>query len=140
MDATDRINEEFDRLLVLGTDRMLARPYGERIVWYVVCTRCEIDIDGFASVYEQALDAAELSVLIDGLRKLDERELADAFALGLELLQSDGFYKHLNWHNVSEDVKRQIAAIGKRVGSGLWGLDEKLVALLDANTDNRPSQ
>lgn len=57
--ATDRIAEEFNRLVALGPDVVATRSRAEQIIFYVVATRCEIDINGFASVYEQLL--AQLS-------------------------------------------------------------------------------
>jgi len=139
MDATDRIVEEIDRLVALGRDGVAARPLSEQIVYYVVATRCEIDIDGFASVYEQDVNPAELEVLINGLRRIGEAELAADFRRGLELLEMDGFYTHMNWNKVSLLVKAEIDAIGERVDQRLWDLDEKLAALLDDDAAARPA-
>ena len=139
MDATDRIVEEFDRLVAMGRDGVAARPLGERVVYYVVATRCEIDIDGFASVYEQDLSPPELEVLINGLQRMGEAKLAAEFRHGFELLDSDGFYGHMNWNKVSPTVKAEIDAIGERVGPRLWDLDEKLAALLDDDAAARPA-
>jgi hypothetical protein len=138
-DATNRIVEEFERLVALGRDGVVTRPLAERIVYYVVATRCEIDIDGFASVYEQALDAAEIKALIDGLERIGEAELAAEFRRGFELLESDGFYIHMNWNKVAPGVRADIDAIGERVGPRLWDLDEKLAALLDDEASARPA-
>ena len=140
MDATDRIVEEFNRLVALGRDGVATRPLAERTVYYVVATRCEIDIDGFASVYEQDLNPAELEVLINGLQRIGEAELAEEFRRGFEALSSDGFYGHMNWNKVSQTAKAQIHAIGERVGPRLWDLDEKLVTLLDENAADRPAE
>jgi hypothetical protein len=137
MDATGRIVEEFNRLVALGRGGIAQRPAAERIVYYVVATRCEIDIDGFASVYEQDLNAAELAILVDGLNQIGESELADEFDHGFGLLKQDGFYEHMNWNNVSESVKADIEGIGQRVGDRLWALDEKLAAILDDADDRR---
>ena len=71
-------------------------------------------------------------MLIKGLRKLEEAQLADDFALGFDLLQRDGFYRHRDWRLVSPDVKSQIDVISDRIGDQLWTLDERLVALIDA--------
>ena len=131
MDATDRIVEEFDRLVALGRDGVARRPAAERIVYYIVATRCEIDIDGFASVYEQDLNPAELAILVDGLTQIGETELAGEFHRGFVLLKQHGFYEHMNWNKVSDSVKAEIEAIGERVGHRLWALDQKLAALLD---------
>jgi hypothetical protein len=140
MDATDRIVEEFDRLVALGRNGVATQPLAERIVFYIVATRCEIDIDGFASVYEQELNAAEIEVLIDGLQRIGEAELAAEFQRGFELLESDGFYTHMNWNNIAPSVKTDIDAIGERVGPRLWDLDEKLAALLDDEAMTRPAE
>lgn len=131
MDATDRIVEEFNRLVALGCDGVAQRPAAEQIVFYVVATRCEIDINGFVSVYEQLLDRTKLAILVDGLNQIGETELAGEFHRGFTLLDEVGFYEHMNWNRVSESVKADIEAIGERVGDRLWALDPKLAALLD---------
>jgi hypothetical protein len=119
MDAPDHIVEEFDRLAALGRTGVARRPAAERVVYYVVATRCEIDIDGFSSVYEQDLNAEELATLVDGLNQIDEKELAREFRLGFDLLKADGFYGHMNWDKVSDSVKAEIDAIGERIGDRL---------------------
>lgn len=110
-------------------------PFADKVVYYVVATRCEIDINGFSSIYEQGLNSHELALLVDGLNKLDEMDLARQFASGLQLLQSEGFYTHMNWDQVPAAVKVEIGVIGERVGDRLWSLDEKLASLLNGKTD-----
>ena len=114
MDATDRIAQEFDRLVALGRSGVAPRSAAERIVYYVVATRCLIDIGGFASVYEQDLNPAEVAILVDGLNEIGEKRLARELQRGFELLKADGFYAHMNWSKVSASVKAEIAAIGQR--------------------------
>jgi hypothetical protein len=140
MDAIHRIIEEFDRLVALGGDAVAARPLAERVIYYVVATRCEIDINGFVSVYEQLLTPAELEMLISGLQRIGEAELAAEFRRGFQLLESDGFYGHMSWKKVAPAVKAEIKAVGGRVGARLWDLDDKLASLLgdDAATPDRP--
>lgn len=133
MDAIDRIVSEFNRLVAMGRAGVALQPPAERVVYYVVATRCLIDIDGFASVFEQDLDPLELGVLINGLRQIGESDLAGEFQRGFQLLTDDGFYSHMNWLKVSRGVKDEIDAIGKRVGDRMWDLDGKLTALLDWN-------
>ncbi len=133
MDASQRIINEFDRLIALGHEKVHAQRYAERVVYYVVVARCEADMEGFSSTYEQALTADEMGVLVDGLQHLGEPRLAKEFASGLEALRTDGFYTHLNWNRVSDRVKARIEEIGRSIGSELWRLDEKLVALLDGD-------
>jgi hypothetical protein len=139
MNASDRIVEEFNRLVAIGQDRIPDQPHAERVVYFVVATRCEIDMEGFASVFEQAFKPSELRILVEGLHSLGEKYLADEFARGFELLRLEGFYDHMNWNRVSAGAKQQIAQIGERIGDRLWGLDEKLAALLDAEADRKPS-
>src|SRR5689334_5683059 len=108
MNPADRIGELFDRLLALGRHAIVERPAAEQIVYYVVATRCEIDIDGFASVYEQALKPNELEILVGGLRQIGEDELAAHFLDGFELLKATAFYPEMNSKKVSAQVWNQI--------------------------------
>jgi hypothetical protein len=137
MDATNRIIEEFDRLVALGPSGLAKRPIPERIVFYVVATRCETDINGFASVYQQGLDPTELAILVDGLEQIGENELASEFRRGFELLKLNGYYDHMNWNKLLDSARVEIEVIGKRVGDRLWDLDAKLAALLDASGRHR---
>lgn len=139
MDATDRIAEEFDRLNALSPSRLAKRSVAEQVVRHVVATRCEIDMGGFASVYEQLLARAEFEVLIAGLERMREKRLATQFRRGVALLEADGFYDHKDWKKVSAKVRKQIDAIGERVGSRLWDVDGKLAKLLDDGTAARPA-
>jgi len=131
MDATDRIVEAFDRLVAVGRDGVARRPAPDQIVYYTVATRCEIDISGFSSVYEQALNPTEISILVDGLNQIGEKDLADAFYRGFKLLRDDGFYEHMNWNRVSNAITSEIELIGVQVGDRLWALDGKLARLLE---------
>jgi hypothetical protein len=139
MNATDRIVEEFDRLEAMGRAFIATRPGPERIVYYVVAARCEIDINGFGSLYAQGLDPVELAILIDGLNQIGEGELAGEFRRGFDLLKQSGYCEHRNWNQVSEFVKNEIEAIGERVGDRLWTLDHKLAALLPNARDRQSS-
>lgn len=46
MDATDRVAAEFDRLVAMGRAGVALRPITERYLYYIVATRCDIDIAG----------------------------------------------------------------------------------------------
>jgi hypothetical protein len=131
MNASQCIINEFDRLLTLGREEIRRRPFAEQVLYFVVVARCEADMEGFSSIYEQALTADEMQTLIGGLRQLDEPKLAIEFAGGMEALEKEKFYDHRNWNRVPDQVKEQIDAIGQHIGSELWGLDEKLAALID---------
>jgi hypothetical protein len=133
MDPRHRIVNEFDRLVALGRERIANQSIADRAVYYIVATRCEIDIDGFAAVYEQDLNPTELATLVAGLNEIGESEVAEAFDRGYRLLKQEGFYDHMNWHKVPDNTKSQIELISKEVGDRLWDLDDKMVALLDGS-------
>ena len=132
MDAADQIVELFDRLVELEPDERAARPLEEQIIFLVVAARGEIDINGFASVYEQLLGPVDLALMAGGLDHIGERELAEEFCKAHALLESDGFYRHGDWAKVSTGTKLEIDRIGSRVGDRLWELDVKLLTLLES--------
>jgi hypothetical protein len=86
-------------------------------------------MNGFDSVFEQALKLEEVEVLIGGLRSLDEDRLADEIEAASKLLQRHECY---SGGRISDDVRDRLESIGDRIGDRLWDLDSKLVALLDA--------
>jgi hypothetical protein len=140
MDPTDRIASEYDRLVAMGRDGVASCPQSERFVFCAVSTRCEIDINGFDSVFEQGLTADELLILIDGLNLIHEPHLALEFRRGFDLLDAQGFYQHLNWNHVAQEAKNEIDAIGDRVGDQLWQLDDKMAKLLDGTAEVKPEE
>lgn len=132
MDPSDeRIADEFNNLVDLGRDEVNTMSFAHRAIFYIVATRCEIDIDGFSSVYEQDLNPSELATLVAALEAIGESDLASAFDRGYRLLEKDGFYNHRNWKLVPPETVAQIELIGEQVGDYLWDLDAKLVSLLD---------
>jgi hypothetical protein len=131
MDASFRIADEFDRLIAIGLEGLHKCSFAERAVFWIVSTRCEIDMNGFSSVYEQLLGKEEGKVMVEGLRRIGEAGLAQAFERGMELLRGEGFYSHLNWGRVASDVREKVERIEDEVGDRLWDLDEKLVRMLE---------
>jgi hypothetical protein len=77
------------------------------------------------------LNPTQISILVDGLNTIGEKDLADAFYRGFRLLKDDGFYEHMDWNKVSNAVKSELEVIGLFVGDRLWALDRKLAVLLD---------
>jgi len=130
MSPSELIGREFERLVGLGREKIAFCSGVEQTIYFVVLTRCEIDMAGFSSVYEQALDAAELRILIAGLRAIGEGETAEEFSRGLALLEREGFYDGRNWTRLSAPTKAAIEELGQRIGARLWTLDEKLAALV----------
>lgn len=132
MDPSARICDEYDHLLAMGYEHIAVQPIAGQVIFYVVIARCEKDMANFESIFEQALNERELTVLIDGLRKMDESNLADCFADAFKSLKEAGFYPRRDTKGLSEKTKARIAALGNEVGDRLWNLDAKLVALLQA--------
>lgn len=130
LEASKRIGEVFNRMLPFGRNAIANRSYAERVVWFVVIARCEKDMNGFASVFEQAFEPSEMESLIDGLRGLDENNLAAEFARGHELLKRHGFYDHRDLKRVA-GAEELIAQMDENIGDQLWDLDVKMAALLD---------
>ena len=138
--ASQQICDLFNHLVTLGRKVVLGLPSAERVVGLVVIARCEKDMNGFASVFEQAFEAAEVDALIDGLRKLDEDNLADEFALGHELLNRHGFYDHRDLKRIA-GAEELLDQMEENIGDRLWDLDVKMVALLEVeNTGFDPER
>lgn len=124
MDAADRISEAFDRLITIPVDQRANLPISERLVFYVVAARCEIDIGGFASLCN-AFSADEFDFLVEGLRRLGENDVVNAL---------NSATKQLNEARIATqraEIENSLEVIGQQVSSRLWELDEKLTALLD---------
>lgn len=130
MTSSERISSEFDRYLGYGHSSMAERPKAEQIIYYVVIARCEKDMAGFASIFEQSLTESELCVMIEGLRMLSEDELAELFQQVVQSLKQEGYYPLRDIRTMSKRVKDIIAETGEQVGDRLWDMDDKLVSLL----------
>jgi hypothetical protein len=135
MDASERIADEFDRLNEMEPKRLRKCSFAERAIYWIVATRCEIDTNGFSSVYEQLLGEEEGGIVVEGLRRLGEKRIAGQFERGIELLRAAGFYHHRKWRSVPQNVREKIERIEDVVGDRLWDLDAKLVRMLDEKND-----
>ena len=132
-DPSQRIADHFDEL-VRKTPGGPPWSHGDEVVWHVVSTRCEIDMNGFASVFEQCLDRNDVAFLITAFEELEEPDLARAFAAAQSLLFDAGFdAMRMNCADLPADVQERLSAIGASIvkGNRLWGIDGKLVRLLD---------
>ena len=125
MDATDRIIEAVDRLITIPGDQRANLPFAERLVFYVVAARCQIDIGGFTSLWD-SFSADELDFLVNGLRRVGENVVVNALNTATKQLNEA--------RSVTErgKLKDSLEGIGQQVSSRLWELDEKLTALIDA--------
>src|SRR5687768_1794450 len=95
VDAVDPVQvvaARFELLLELNDAELRQRASSERILFYLVHVRCQIERGGFTVMFEQALDEGEWGVLIDGLRRLGRRDLAGALQTGVDALAAEGYF------------------------------------------------
>jgi hypothetical protein len=52
-------------------------------------------------------------LLISGLERIGEADVAEQFRRGFEALKANGFYAHMNSDKVSPGVKADIDAVGE---------------------------
>lgn len=108
----------------------------DRIVWYIVSTRCEMDMEGFSSAFEQLLSEQELLFLIQSLRAIDAPDLAGAFDECHGLLKRAGFYDQpgVLLQELAPSIQESLDTVGRQLQAEdeLWKLDDKLVKLIKA--------
>lgn len=102
----------------------------EQIFYYVVATRCEMDMNGFDSVFDQLLDQDAIQFLVDSLNDLGATQLADLFEAACMRLDNVGFFDDDSARvidfvsddqtEILEDIEEQV-----RKDDALWALDEK---------------
>lgn len=106
----------------------------ERVIYYVVSTRCEMDMNGFGSVFDQLLTEDELVFLIQSLEELGETGLKDSFQAAHEFLTELGFFEKsaLMTYDLPENQQATLEMIEDRLRAEerLWELDEKLLGLI----------
>jgi hypothetical protein len=134
MEASDRVSRCFDAVSKPGHAKICKQSFAEQVVFFVVVARCEKDMNGFSSIFEQALDGDGMKTLIQGLDAMSEPELAGIFRQIFEAIQADGFYEGLNWKCVSNSSKTLIDLAEDKIGERLWELDEKMATLLDSSS------
>ena len=136
MNADVIVADYYTRLV----DRVNASGVGhlsenDRIIWYIVSARCEKDMEGFDSIFIQFASETELPILIEGLNRIDEHELAALFKRAFQALQKAGFYARgtPSYYQLQGELADEIEQLGELIGDRMWGLDEKLVPLIEAD-------
>ena len=136
-----RITEKFSELVERSHNEGGIDDFStaERAVWFIVSTRCEIDIADFISVFEQFLskaDVTETSDYLDALGLTDEAKLFDEV---LDLLVSHEFYgdddrPSIPFNALPQHVFDRVDAIGDMIGDSnvLWDIDDRLCDALDS--------
>jgi len=105
----------------------------DRVIWYIVATRCEIDMGGIESVFDQLLSEAEVRFLIGALASLGEDRLSAELASVYSSLVASSFYtQSMSCSELDADVRANLeAAAGSLSASnGLWALDSKLAVII----------
>jgi len=139
--AAEVIADHFDHL-IQHCDRE-GRPRGlgyvDRVIYYVVAVRSEMDINGFASVFEQLLSDEELEFFVNALTELQEPKLALSFQRAQHALEASGWWQAnlSRLAECSEALDRQICGIEEAVRDQdrLWDLNRKLLVLLDRGAE-----
>ncbi len=135
MDSSAEVARRFEEILRRcgATGRPNRLPHGERVIYYIVSVRCEIDINGFDSVLDQLLTEDELDFVGASLEELNEENLAAAWRKIASLLKSVG-HKPCGSspvRSLPQAVRQQLAALAHEANAGdrLWHLDERLAKL-----------
>ncbi|QDV46773.1 hypothetical protein Enr13x_66820 [Stieleria neptunia] len=140
-DPSTIVAERFDRIVADMASNGCARPddlaENDRTIYYIVSTRCEMDMGGFNSVFDQLLSESELEYLITCLNRLHATSLANAFSRAHEALRAVRFFDDNGGaDNMISDFDRAdgtglLEAIEEelRAGEELWMLDSTLAVL-----------
>ncbi len=107
-------------------------PWIDQVVYLLMVIRCDMDQDGFPTLFEERLNRDELQFIIGAFQQLDEPELAAEFQHALDAITNAHFELARDGRLIDPPLLDQIYAIEKRVREigRLWLIDEKLVNLL----------
>jgi hypothetical protein len=138
MDPIDYIAARFNRI-ISDVNEMGGRPDSlpeyDRAIFHLLSIRCEIDINGFESVFDQLLTEDELLFSVCVLEQLEFNTLATAFRQAHSILRDSGFYNQrsgIAHENKLPDGSGILDPIEQTVADdgGLWMLDDKLIELI----------
>ena len=138
MDASTRVAAYFEDLIERcnssGAGRPTSLPLYDQYIFYVISTRCEMDMGGFESVFDQLLEESEIAILIAALNKLGNTTLADAFSTARGRLADAGFFADEEMMvcdlatangGFLDDIEETV-----RESNLMWDLDDSLATLL----------
>jgi hypothetical protein len=135
MDSSAEVARRFEDILKRcgTTGRPDDLPHGERVIYYIVSVRCEINMNGFESVLDQLLTEDELDFFGASLEELNEAKLAAAWRKIATLLKSVGHKPRGSSpvRSLPQAVRQQLEALAHEANAAdrLWHLDERLAAL-----------
>ena len=141
MDAAEYLANYYDALIRRcdSSGRPDVLPRHDQAIYYIISTRCEMDMNGFDSVFDQLLTEKELLFLIEALNEVGASDLAHSFARAHSRLKSASFFDDesmMVWQlensdtetGFLEDIEEEI-----RKNDILWELDDRLVELIPTN-------
>jgi hypothetical protein len=137
MGPADIVGDRFNEIIARCGES--GRPDGfseaDRVIYYVVSTRCAIDMDGFSSVFEQLLTKDELLFLIASLEALGRPALAEVFRKCHSALRRVGFYDkpYAMCHEFGSEFEEELAGYESLLDESdpsMWDLDDKLRDLI----------
>ena len=140
MDADLIIAEHYRSIIdSVNSGGVASLSENDRMIWYIVSARCEKDMEGFESIFVQFVSEPEVAYLVDSLGMIDEPELAMLFDRAYQTLQQAGFYDQgsSSYYQLGDSLRRQLKGIEDLIGDRLWGLDDKLVRLIEDNNLTR---
>ena len=116
-DPSTIVAERFDRIVADMAAKGLGRPDGlaenDRTIYYIVSTRCEMDMGGFNSVFDQLLTERELVYLINCLQRMHATSLADGFSRAHDALRAVQFFDD------NGDADKMVSDFDRADGTGL---------------------
>lgn len=138
MEPSQQVAEYFHDLIERCNRDPSGRPTNlsknDQVIYYIISTRCEMDMSGFDSVFDQLLTEPELRFLIDSLNELGASDLADSFNRAYSRLQHARFFdsestmvSDLDQGDTGflDDIEEEI-----RNNDSLWNLDDRLAELI----------
>jgi ABC-type transport system involved in cytochrome c biogenesis ATPase subunit len=135
MDSSTEVARRFEDILKRcgSTGRPDGLPHAQRVVYYIVAVRCEMDMNGFDSVLDQLLTEDELHFVCASLEELNEESLAATWWKIASFLKSVGLKPSGSSpiRSLPQAVQQELDVLAKTANAGnrLWHLDEKLAAL-----------
>ncbi len=138
MDAPTRVAAYFEDLIERcnrnGQGRSTSLPENDQYIFYVLSTRCEMDINGFESVFDQLLDQSEINILITALNELGCTTLANEFSTARDRLADAGFFddEEIMVSDLATDSGGFLDDIEERIRNCnlMWEIDDSLAKLL----------
>jgi hypothetical protein len=139
--AGDAVTAKFDELVHRTRSNLPNFTKAERMVWFIVIIRCDMDQDGFTSIFEQSLTRPQMVESIGYIKELGLANIASLLEQALGLLDANGIYNAEGrvilsfYEDLSEEIRDELDIIGEAVmhDDQLWEVDEKLYEFLQAS-------